>query len=126
MRGPGVSCCATRGPSASPCTCAVRSAGAGVPASFGAGTGATAVRSAGADVPASFGADFGSGGSSDAYTGVVVAAIYTGAAAASASADSLSSRAGGVPSARRPSGSSEYPSHDDSADGVSGRDSLRH
>ena len=49
---------------------AVRSAGAGVPASFGAGTGA----------------DSGSGGSSDDYTGVVAAAIYTGAAA-----DSLSS-----------------------------------
>ena len=43
-RGPGVSCCATCGPGVFPCTCAVRSAGAGVPASFGADTGAAAVR----------------------------------------------------------------------------------
>ena len=68
---------------------------------------------------ASFGADTGAascfGGSCDASTGAVAAAASTG---------SLSSRAGGVPPARRPSGSSAYPSHGDSADGVSGRDSL--
>ena len=40
MRGPGVSCCVTRGPGASYGACALRPAGAGVPASFGASTGA--------------------------------------------------------------------------------------
>ena len=83
---------------------AVRSAGAGVPASFGAGTGA----------------DSGSGGSS------VPAATSTGAVAAATSTVSHVCRAGGVPPARRPSGSSTYPSHGDSADGFSARDSLRH
>jgi len=121
VRGPGVPCCAKRGPGASPCTCAVRSAGAGVPASFGVGTGAAAVRSAGVGVPASFSADTGaaagSGGPSDAYTGAVATA---------ASAFSLSCRAGSVPPTSHPSGFSTYPSHGDLADGVSGRDSLRH
>ena len=78
MRGPGFSCYATRGPGASSCTCAVRSADAGVPASFDADTGAAAVCSSGAGVPASVGADTGatsgSGGSCDAYTGAVAAA----------------------------------------------------
>ena len=66
MRGPGVSCCATRGPGASPCTCVVRSAGTGVPALLCADTGSAS----------------GYGGSCDAYTEAVAAA---------ASADSLSS-----------------------------------
>ena len=63
------------------------------------------------------GTAFCSGGSWD---------VYTGAVAAAASSGSLSSRAGGVPPASHPSGSSAYPSHGDSADGVSGRDSIRH
>ena len=58
-----------------------------------------------------------SGGSCDAAAGAVAAAASSG---------SLSSRAGGIPPASHPSGSSAYPSHGDSADGVSGRDSLRH
>ena len=43
-RGPGVTRCATRGPGAFTCTCAVRSAGAGVPASLGADPDTAAVR----------------------------------------------------------------------------------
>src|SRR6185312_14879345 len=88
-----------------------------------------AVRSADAGVPASFGTDTGTASGSEnsygAHARAVAATSYTEAVAAAASADSLSSRAGGVPPASHPSGFSAYPSHGDPADGVSGRDSLR-